>query len=215
MRHTFRIAALLFSATLLAAPLHAQDDAKASKEREALRRAQSALRSMTDERDALQAEKARLTQDLARSSQELAALRGRSQGEAGRAKLAEEHAQTLQAQLDAATKARDELAAASQQREHDLQEQLGAARRESAERLQSVRTVSALLEQSTKALAAAEDKNRKLLAVGEDLIKRYKSRSRFDSATIGDPLLGLTDVKLENEAEQIRGQMAQLRVIAP
>lgn len=212
MRHITRIAVAALSGALLAAPLYAQDDAKVSKEREALRRAQSALRSMTDERDALQADKAKLAQDKAKSDQELAALRGRSQGEAGRAKLAEEHAETLQAQLDAAVKTRDEQAAASQQRERELQEQLAAARRESAERLRSAQAVSALLEQSTKALAVAEDKNRKLFAVGEDLIQRYKSRPRYDAATIGDPLLGLTDVKLENEAETIRGQMAQLRV---
>jgi len=212
MRNSTRIAIAALGASLLCAPLYAQDDAKASKEREALRRAQSALRAMTDERDALQADKARLAQDKTKSDQELAALRGRSQGEAGRVKQAEQRADTLQAQLDAAAKARDEAAAASQQREHELQEQLAGARRESNERLQSTRALGTLLEHSTQALAAAEDKNRKLLAVGEDLLKRYQERPAYDRVTIGDPLLGFTDVKLANEAETIRGQMAQLRV---
>ena len=195
------------SLLVLCLPAAAQD-AKVSKEREALRRAQTALRAATEQQDGLQAEKAKLAADKDRLEKELLAARSQSQGEAARLKQVDLRSEAFQGELQAAVKARQVLEAGSQQREQELQQQVQAARRESAERLQSARALTALLEQSTQALAGAEAKNRQLYAIGQDLVKRYLSRGRFEDATIGDPLLGLTDVKLENQAEELRSKLA-------
>lgn len=204
-------ALLLCCAVLLCQPAMAQD-AKVSKEREALRRAQTALRAATEKQDALQAEQASLAQEKAKLEKELGALRGQGQAGAARIKAAEQQAEALQGELGAAVKARQDAEAAGLQREKALQEQVLALRRESAERLQSARALSALLERSVQALGDAEAKNRQLYAIGQELVKRTLSRTPFEVATIGDPVLGLTDVKLENQAEELRGRLAQQRV---
>ena len=207
-----RLLAGLLLGAALATAAQADDDAHASKEREALRRAQSALRTMTEERDGLQADKAKLAQDKDRLDRELAAARSGGQAAAAHLQQAEQRAAALQAQFDAAQAAAKAADAAAAQQVAELQGQLQAARRESAERLQTARSLSALLERSTTLLAADEDKNRKLYAIGEDLLKRYQSRPRVDTALLGDPLLGLVDVRYASEAEDIRGKMAQQQI---
>ena len=192
-------------------PAHA-DDAKVSKEREALRRAQSALRTATEQQQSLQADKAQLQQEKDKLEKSLSAARGQEQGNTARLKAATQRVEALEAELQASKQAQQTLLASSQTHEQELQQQLLATRRESAEHLQSARALTALLEHSTQALADAEAKNHKLYAVGQELIQRYLGRSTVDVATLGDPFLGLSAVKLEDQAEQMRSQLEAQRI---
>jgi chromosome segregation ATPase len=198
-------------ALLAALPCQAQDT-KVSKEREALRRTQTALKSAQDQQAVLQADKARWEQDKVQATTDVGKARTQALGLAAQLKARDEQAARLQAELQTQQQAGQEQQVAAQTRERELQQQLLAARREGAERQQSAQTVSRLLERSTLALADAEGKNRQLHAIAQDLVKRYLSRTPADLTGIGDPLFGLTDIRLENVAEELRGKMEQQRV---
>ena len=204
------VAGLACCATMLM-PAYAQD-AKVTKEREALRRAQTALRAAADQQQALQADKAQLTQEKQKLEKALAGALGQGQNTDAKLRAALQRTQTLEGELQASRQAAQAQEAASQQQEQVVQQQLLVLRRESAEHLQAARALSTLLERSTEALADAEAKNHKLYAVGQELVQRYLSRSTFERADIGDPLLGLTDVKLEDQAEAMRSKLAEQRI---
>jgi ribosomal protein L32 len=187
-------------------------DAKVSKEREALRRSQTALKAAQEQQSSLTAEKAKLEKDKLQAEQDAGKAKLVAAGQAAKLKLLEQQTQKLQADLQAAEAAKSALETGGQAREKELQQQLLAARRESAERQQAVQVTAGLLERSTLALQDAEAKNRKLHAIGEEAIKRYLSRSPSEITGIGDPLFGFNDIRLENVAEELRGKMEAQRL---
>ncbi len=193
-------------------PAQAQDVSKVSKEREALRRTQTALKAAQEQQSSLTAEKTKLEQEKLQAEQDAGKARAQASGQAAKLKALEQQAQKLQADLQASEAAKTALEAAAGTREKELQQQLLAARRESAERQQAVQVTARLLERSTLALQEAEAKNRKLHAIGEEAIKRYLSRSPSEITGIGDPLFGFNDIRLENVAEELRGKMEAQRV---
>lgn len=196
-----------------AAPVQAQEaNNKVSKEREALRRTQTALKAAQEQQSSLTAEKTKLEQEKLQAEQDAGKAKAMASGQASKLKALEQQTQKLQADLQAAEAAKTALEAGAQTREKELQQQLLAARRESAERQQAVQVTARLLERSTLALQEAEAKNRKLHAVGEEAIKRYLSRSPSEITGIGDPLFGFNDIRLENVAEELRAQMEAQRV---
>ncbi|MBT9493337.1 MAG: hypothetical protein IV107_13570 [Paucibacter sp.] len=211
---SFRTTALLACWAVLcaAAPVQAQDASKVSKEREALRRSQTALKAAQEQQSTLTAEKAKLEKEKLQAEQDADKAKAAASGQAAKLRALEQQTQKLQADLQAAEAAKAALDAAAQTREKELQQQLLAARRESAERQQAVQVTARLLERSTLALQEAEAKNRKLHAIGEEAIKRYLSRSPSEITGIGDPLFGFNDIRLENVAEELRGQMEAQRV---
>ncbi len=189
-------------------------EAKVSKEREALRRSQTALKAAQEQQSNLAAEKAKLEQEKLLAEQEAGKAKSQASGQAAKLKALEQQAQKLQADLQAAEAAKLALEAAAGTRERDLQQQLLAARRESAERQQAVQVTARMLERSTLALQDAEAKNRKLFGIGQEAIKRYLSRAPSEITGINDPLFGLNDIRLENVAEELRSQMEAQRVIS-
>ena len=201
-------------AMLLVASLtvHAQD-AKVSKEREALRRAQTALRAAQEQQSALQADKAKAEADAASAQKDIAAAKAQIAGSAARLKAREAELDTLRAQLQAAKDAQQGADAKAAEREQALQQQIVTSRQEAAARQQANQALTQLLERSTTALADAEAKNRKLYALGQDLVQRYIGRSPVDTALQQDPVLGLTAVRFEDQAEQLRAELAAARVV--
>jgi DNA repair exonuclease SbcCD ATPase subunit len=195
-----------------AAQAQAQD-AKVSKEREALRRSQTALKAAQEQQSSLQAEKVKLEQDKNLAEQDAGKAKAQASSQAAKLKSMEQQTQKLQADLQAAEATKLALESAAGAREKELQQQLLAARRESAERQQAVQVTARLLERSTLALQDAEAKNRKLHSIGEEAIKRYLSRKPSEITGIGDPLFGLNDIRLENVAEELRSQMDAQRVV--
>lgn len=204
-----RFALALLLVTSLA--VHAQD-AKVSKEREALRRAQTALRAAQEQQSTLQADKAKAEADAASAQKDIAAAKAQIAGSAARLKAREAELDALRAQLQAAKDAQQLADAKATEHEQALQQQLLAARQEAAARQQANQALTQLLERSTAALADAEAKNRKLYALGQDLVQRYIGRSPVDTALQQDPVLGLTAVRFEDQAEQLRAELAAARV---
>lgn len=206
--------AILLLAAMLALSAQGQD-AKPSKEREALRRAQAALRSAQEQQSTLQADKAKAEADAAAARKEAAGAKAQIAGSVTRLKARETELEALRAQLQAArqaAQAQQELAARTGEREQALQQQLLAARQESASRLQANQALTKLLEHSTQALADAQAKNHQLYTLGQDLVKRWRGRSTVDSALLQDPVLGLTAVRFEDEAEKLRGELEAQRI---
>lgn len=192
--------ALLALASLAA---HGQD-AKVSKEREALRRAQAALRSAQEQQSTLQADKARAEAQAAAAQKDAAGAKALVAGGAARLKAREAELAALRLKLQAAEAAQQQADARAAEREQTLQQQLLAERQEGAERRQANQVLAQLLERSTQALTDAEGKNRQLYAIGQDLAQRLAGRSPLDTALQQDPVLGLTAVRLEDQAETLR-----------
>ncbi len=210
------VAALLLASA--AGPVGAQDDKRASREREALRRSQQALQKAQEAQSTLQREKAALTAERDKLDIEAkrsgAALEG-AQGQARslRAELSRVQAEVKAAQTQLARLQEEgrQALVAQQSRAESLEKSLAEARRQLAERATTVASVTALLTRSTEALAEAERKNRELYALGRRLIDEY--RSEVGSAR--EPFLQLQQVKAENRAEELRSQMEAQRLVGP
>jgi hypothetical protein len=127
-------------------------------------------------------------------------------------KARETELDALRAQLQAAKEALQQGQAQAGEREQALQQQLLAGRQDNQARQQANQALVQLLERSTQALADAEAKNRQLHAIGQALVQRYTGRSTLDTALLEDPVLGLTAVRFEDQAEKLRAELAAQRV---
>lgn len=212
-RRSARGVAITLLALLALASLGVQaQDAKVSKEREALRRAQAALRAAQEQQSTLQVDKAKAEADVAAARKDAATAKAQVAGSAARLKAREAELDALRAQLRAARDTQQQGDAKAVEREQALQQQIVAARQEAAARQQANQALTKLLERSTQALADAEAKNRKLYAIGQDLVRRYTGRSALDTALQQDPVLGLTAVRFEDQAETLRAALETQRV---
>ncbi|MCF8204914.1 MAG: hypothetical protein K9J82_07570 [Methylotenera sp.] len=213
-----RLAMLPLSALLLSALLvsgaHAQDG-KPSREREALRRAQAALRSAQEQQTSLSAEKAKAEAAAASSRQEAASARAQIASTAARLKARDAEIEALRSQLQAAQGAQRDADARASEREQNLQRQLLAARQDGSALQQANQALVQLLERSTQALAETEGKNHQLYALGQQLVQRLSQRSPLEQALQQDPVLGLTAVRLEDQAEALRAELAARRLVRP
>lgn len=208
----------------------AQDDKRASREREALRRSQIALQAAQDQLAVSQREKDKAIADLARVETERATERAAGRAEAsallsaaqGQARAQRERAERLQAELTRlqADKLAQGESATQQQKQHEIRleaEMLRAVelRRELAERTAANNVVTGLLERSVASLAKAEQDNRALYAVAEDILSAFRNKGLRESIAQRDPFFGLKAVELENRAEELRARMAQHRLASP
>lgn len=207
------LSALLLSA-LLVSGVQAQEG-KPSREREALRRAQAALRTAQEQQASLSADKTKAEAAAASSRQEAASARAQMAGTAARLKARETEVETLRSQLQAAQGAQRDTEARATEREQTLQRQLLAARQDGSALLQANQALAQLLERSTQALADAEGKNHQLYTLGQQLVQRLSQRSPLEQAMQQDPVLGLTAVRLEDQAEALRAELAAKRLVRP
>ena len=207
-----RITLLLLAASLTVGA-QAQD-AKVSKEREALRRAQTALRTAQEQQATLQADTATAEAAATAAQKEATSAKAQIAGAAAKLKAREAELDALRAELQAAKQAQQQTEAQAGERDQALQQQLIAARQEAASRQQANQVLVQLLERSTTALADAEAKNRKLYEIGQELVQRWTGRSKLDTALQQDPVLGLTAVRFEDQAEKLRAELAAQRVVS-
>lgn len=207
-----QLAITVLSLVLLSAgPAHAQDDKKAGREKEALRRTQQALRTAQERQSALEREKAALALKLDAESRkaETEVAGAQRAARASRSSLASAQAEIsgLRSELDTLRSRSDSdrqtLTAQNTQLTRSLQE----TQQLLAERTQTATTLARLLDRSTQALANAEQKNRDLYATGRSLLDRYRGKSAGDVLVQREPLFGLAEVTLENEAEALRTQL--------
>lgn len=192
-------------------------DGKASKEREALRRAQTALRAAQEQQSTLQADKAKAEAAAQAALKDATAAQAQAAGLGKRLKAQEGQITALQAQvaeLQQALSGAQGALATAQTNERELQRQLAMANETAAARLRSAQSVATLLERSTQALAEAEAKNQKLHDIAQQAIKLYASRSRMDAALLGEPFTGIAGVRLEDQAERLRMEAAP-QAVAP
>ncbi len=203
--------ALLLCALVLNAA--AQDDGgRAAREREALRRTQSALKQSQEQQAALAREKSELSAqasklgDTARQAQSQLAG-ARSEAARLRTELVRVTSEldTLRVQAEADKKG-------AQLRADESAQRLAEAMRVAAERTHTVGSMTALLERVTQSLAKAEKANREMQAFGLELIDRLRGRSSGVALGAVDPVLGLKQVRLENEAEAMRDRLDALKL---
>jgi chromosome segregation ATPase len=175
----------------------ADNDAKSTREREMLRRAQEALRQSQSENSSLAQSKADSEQKLKAAADRLDAVRHSSQSEqsALRNKLkAAADAQTeVTRQLE---EARRQIAALTAQQK-DVSGQLSG--RES--QLQQVRQE---LETSRTANAACETKNLELYEYSQQIVDRYRKKGVWAALSQKEPVLGLGGVRTENVVQEYR-----------
>lgn len=199
---------LAVSACLTSGAACAQE-ARAQREREALRRAQSALQQANAERDTLKAErdaarkaqtdadqaaKTAATRAAAAGRKELLSLRADlERGASERKAEAERHVQALAAAQSSAA-----------EREDALRREISAARRGRDERGQANAALAAMLAQRSEALADAQTRVNTLHTLGLEAVERYRNKGPREAALQGDPFLGLTAVRIENVADELR-----------
>ena len=209
--HALRFASLLLGATL-SFSCAAQDDAHTSREREALRRTQAALRQAQETQAALAKEK----DDLASQRDKLdeAAKRTQSLLAASRSDTGRLNASLVHAQEElAATQARAEAARTDlETRLAEQAQRLAEMQRIADERARSNAALAALLEQATQSLTAAEKANLQMHALGLQMIERLRGREAGTDGDAGDPVLGFGQVRLENEAEALRDKLDAARL---
>lgn len=205
---------------VMALNVGAQDDAgRASREREALRRAQAALKQSQDQQASLVREKA----DLSAQADKLGetAKRAESQLSGSRSEAVRLRAELARAQSElelSRARAEGEKAAdnaSAQARIDDLAQRLGQASRLAADRAQTVASLAGLLERATQSLLKAEKANRQMHAVGMNLIEQLRTRRSADSILEAEPVLGFGQVRLENNAEELRDKLDALKLAMP
>lgn len=200
----------LLVAAGLAAPAAAQDDKRVSREREALRRTQLALKAADEQRETLLREKStwlteKATLDAALEQAQMQAAASQAQAQAERGRNAQ-----LRLGVDAAARTVadwKQALAGSETRAAELAKTLAQAQATLEQRTRTLASVTALLERSTQAGAAAEQKNRQLIALSRELIEQVRLR------TGTEPVLGLGRVELENWSEAQRDRVDAQRLV--
>lgn len=190
--------------------LAAAQQAPASREREALRRAQAALRDTTAERDALRSEKAALAAQQAQAAQDLAAARASAAALRPQLTQAAQEAEALRAELarlqQAHAQALAEAQRSSAEREATLQQQLASTRRERDERTAANQALVALLSARTAALQDAQRRNAALHTLSRELIERWRGKTPAEALAHTETLIGIAGVRAEDQAEEWRAR---------
>lgn len=207
---------LLLTATALQA--HAQD-ARAQREREALRRAQAQVQQTQAELNRLRSENEALVKQKDAALGQEQEVQGkfaaaRRDNDSLRAELTRLRSQQA-AELKQLTQARTDDAAAAQQRQQELQRELTEQRRERENLVRLNGQLVARLEQRTADLADVRQRNAALHALALEAVERYRLKSTWDMAHQDDPLFGLSRVRTENSAEELRIRIDAQRSAPP
>jgi chromosome segregation ATPase len=208
----------MLTLALAAAAAFAADE-PGSREREALRRAQASLRQAQEAAQQLQAKVPQLEAEKAKLGQE----RDQAAGQAQRLRRELAEARDQAAKIDAeltrtkaaaaeAQRLADDAARDAATRLQDGEKQRAKLAADLAERSATVTALGNLLERSTQALADAETANKRLYAVAQQAINRYRGKTAFETTVQDDPVVGLTAVRLESIAEQMRIEAEQVRL---
>ncbi|MEK8032700.1 hypothetical protein AACH06_17915 [Ideonella sp. DXS29W] len=193
----------------------AEDDKRSAQLREAARRAQQQLQQAQQELNAVKAERDKLASQQGAQQQALAAAQAQGRGQISSLRTSLDRAKAdgerLQADLQSERTQRETLARELQASQGQWQSTSQALE----EQRRVTQTVAALLERSVKALAAAEEANRQLQALGLKAVEAYTQATPEAMRAHDEPFLGLAAVRLDNEAEVLRRDMAQHRIVAP
>ncbi len=199
-----KIFACLTAACLGVAVLPAMAQDKASREREALVRAQRAVAKMQQENAALSREKGELAAKLETVNSEQAGLKGEAARARGRAAATEKELGPLREERDALKQKLEASEAQLAQTAGQYKEAQLTQQRIEAERS----AVQARLKQETQSLLMCSATNEKLHALTRDLAQRYE-QAAVDRV---DPVFGLRRVEIENEMQGYRDRIDEAKL---
>ena len=178
-----RLAALLFSAVMFITIAMTTGDVWASDpEDQKVLRIQRMLRQVSQERDALQAENARLKIEIE--------------------ELNRKHTGIKKSSDSALAKSRESIAALNA----DMQQAMQNLRRTESEKNLLQETVVSQAQQ----IETCESHNVKLLQVNHDLLGQYEKKGFFDSLMQREPIIGLKGVELENIVQDYQDRLDRL-----
>lgn len=180
------------------------EDKGASREREALRRAQQQVQQIRQEKTTLEEKIAGFEQEKTTLAQErdklVGAVQARARSEGAKLQLA----------LDAMTQEKQTLLAQKvelEQRLADLTTKQSGTERELAKTQGQQKQVETTLLARDQQVASCEDKNAKLYQHGRDLIAQCRDRSATDAVLRLEPFTGIGRVAIENLLEEYRDKV--------
>jgi chromosome segregation ATPase len=183
-------------------------DARAQREREALRRQQQMLQQARTELETLRGEKAAAEQARADAQAATGAVQARLDAARNEARAQRAELERLRAQQQDTARRHDEQRAeddASHRRQQQqLQRELAEARGARDELQRANQRLVALLEQRTAEVADLRKRNAALHALAHEAVERFVGKGTMQTALQDDPLFGLARVRTEDTAEQLR-----------
>ncbi len=208
MRAHVLASSLMLVLVAVAAPAYgARDQDRAV--REAMRRAQLEVRQVQQENVQLEADKAKLSQELEAAKKTASKEKAIAAHERRKRRTAEKNLQGT----------RDELAKLqekSQALQKDLAE-LNAKQADTTRKLAQVeaekKRADATIVAREQTITACEDKNAKLYAYGRELMVKYEKKSCEDALKQAEPFTGLKKVEIENLLEAYRDKLDDERVL--
>lgn len=186
------------------------EDKRASREREALRRAQQQVQQIRQEKTALEEKLAGFEQEKAALAQQKEKLAGQIDGAQARAKSESAKRQQLQLALDAMTQEKQTLQtqkAELDQRLAELTTRQTSTDRELAQTQAQKKQAESTLLTRDRQVASCEDKNSKLYQYGRDLIAQCRDHSAADAVLRLEPFTGIKRVEIENLLEEYRDKL--------
>ncbi|WP_382160845.1 hypothetical protein [Hydrogenophaga sp. ANAO-22] len=185
----------------------AQDDKRATREREALRRAQQQAQKATQDLGALQ-------EKFNAAEKEREQLAGEVDGAQNRARNEAARGQRLQRELQAVTGEREALRTEKATLEQRLQASTARGaqlERDLAAAQQRGQQLDAQGATQREQITACETRNSGLYATGRSLIEQCRDRSENDSVLRLEPFTGIHRVGIENMLESHRDQLDEHR----
>jgi chromosome segregation ATPase len=187
----------------------ADSDRKASREREAMRRAQQQVQQMQGQLSTLGEEKDKLTQDLDKATNDLKSTKAHN-AQVGRKLAAEQQKrEELEKELAATKETLDKTQASLTETTRNLDDtRLKLATTEAQKK--ELETIKAFRERQ---ISACEDKNKSMYQIGRDLMVRYEQKHCGEVFAEKEPFTGLKRVEMENMMEGYRDKLDEQRVI--
>lgn len=186
------------------------EDKRASREREALRRAQQQVQQLRQEKTALEQkltgfeqEKSLLAQDREKLASEVNSAQSRARSESAKRRQ-------LQLALDKMTREKQALQTRTTelgQRLAELTATQTSTKSELAQSQVQKKQTESMLQTRERQVASCEDKNIKLYQYGRDLITQCRDRSATDAVLRLEPFTGIKRVQIENLLEEYRDKL--------
>lgn len=205
-------------ATMLWGSASANSDNKASREREALRRAQMQLQQVQEQVSTLAQEKAGLGKELERFRSQAKAAQGKlRKAERG---LADEKIRAEQLAREAEALKQD--LASTRSRLADTEGKLAETTKTLSQIQQTLarteadkRALEGVKVRQEKEIAACEGKNLKLYQIGRELMTRFEKKTCGEILAQKEPFTGLKRVEVENLLEEYRDKLDEQKLIKP
>jgi chromosome segregation ATPase len=193
-----RLIVVIFVALAVALPTVAHAQSETDRLREALRSATAQLRSLEDQRAALQAKQAVAERERDRLQKENDAIKAQvKDAEQAYQKAVEDFNQRL-----------GDRDATLEKWKGAYEEAANVARTKDAERAKSVSEATAL-KASNK---SCEAKNAQLFKASDEMLTHFKSMNLLDAIAVREPVFGINRVELQNLLQDYRDKILDQKV---